>query len=478
MRQVPDIEGPLGIQLVTTDHFVQVGDLVVDTRVQPFEAAVPAERRHLLVQILRVERRQHAETEPLGPSVIEERRRPLERPHRFALAVEAREKSGFEIRERRARNAPIIEAAGREIELAPEFGERDGLGPESTQGLVGAREHGRQVVDQSAGPIQDERFEGATGHVASKSRRFPSAGCLVPSAAMRVKNDSGGGTARALVESFRPRQWIKNTFVFAALVFAGLVLDLPSVGLALAAFAAFCALSSAVYLLNDLVDRERDRAHPTKRLRPLSSGRLQPSTAAAAAILLTAGGLATSFALGSGFTLAAAGYLALNVTYSAGLKRVVLLDVILIAVGFVIRAIAGALAIDVVISSWLLVCTFFLALFLAIGKRRAELAQLGTSAGDHRTALRQLDTGFLDSLATTVTPCCILSYATYTLASGRPIEMVATVPFVVFGFFRYQYLVRIEGQGDDPTEVAWRDVPLQVTVLLWAITSGIILRSA
>jgi len=293
---------------------------------------------------------------------------------------------------------------------------------------------------------------------------------------------SGAGTeesfTRALFESFRSRQWIKNTFVFAALVFAGLVLDPASVGRAFVAFAAFCALSSAVYLLNDLVDRERDRAHPAKRLRPIASGRLAPTSAATAAVLSAAGGLAASFWLGQSFAIAALGYLALNVLYSAGLKRVVLLDVILIAVGFVIRAIAGALAIDVVISSWLLVCTFFLALFLAIGKRRAEIAQLGESAGDHRSTLRQLDTGFLDSLATMVTPCCILSYATYTLASGRPVEMVATVPLVVFGFFRYQYLVRIEGRGDDPTDVAWRDLPLQVTVLLWAISSAIILRSA
>ncbi len=283
--------------------------------------------------------------------------------------------------------------------------------------------------------------------------------------------------AAALVRSLRPRQWVKNVFVFAALVFAARLDDPESVLLALVAFASFCAVSGAVYLVNDIADRKADRHHPRKKHRPIASGALPVSVAASTAGTLFAAGCFAAATLGLPFLGAIGVYVAINIGYSSGLKRVPLLDVILIASGFVVRAVAGGLAIDVYVSPWLLACTFFLALFLAIGKRRHEVVLLGDAATTHRGALAQLDARFFDLLSVIVTPCCILAYTLYTITSGQPVALVYTVPFVVYGFFRYLYLMHVHELGGDPTDVLFGDRGLQITLLAWAVTSAAIVYS-
>ncbi|HSD27009.1 MAG TPA: decaprenyl-phosphate phosphoribosyltransferase, partial [Vicinamibacteria bacterium] len=242
---------------------------------------------------------------------------------------------------------------------------------------------------------------------------------------------------RALLVSLRPHQWTKNLVVLAALAFSKHLFDTDAVARAAAAFVVFCALSGAAYLANDLVDAERDRAHPAKRSRPIASGALAPPVARAAAASLFALGLAASWGLGPGFFLCALAYLALNLAYTFGLKNLVILDVLAIAVGFVLRAVAGAVAIQVVFSEWLIVCTLLLALFLALAKRRHELVTLEDAAG-HRSILAEYSPYLLDQMTAVVTASCLTAYAFYTLAPEtvekyRTGRLALTIPFVIYG---------------------------------------------
>ncbi len=278
-----------------------------------------------------------------------------------------------------------------------------------------------------------------------------------------------------MIEALRPKQWTKNVFVFAAVVFAEQLGDPDALLRSGIAFALFCILSSGVYLINDLADRERDREHPTKRHRPIASGRLEVRTAGVLSVVLLAAGLVGSWLLSPAFAAVTGAYVAINLGYSGGLKHLAMLDVVLVSAGFVLRAVGGGIAIDVPVSAWLLVCTFFLALFLSIGKRRRELTRLGDEAPRHREALRSLDAGFLDDLLLVVTPCAILSYTLYTISSVQPQELVYTVPFVAYGFFRYLYLIRCLGEGDDPTDVLLKDRPLGITIVLWIAAVAVIL---
>jgi len=273
----------------------------------------------------------------------------------------------------------------------------------------------------------------------------------------------------------RPRQWIKNLLVFAALVFAEKLGEPRAIALSLAAFAIFCALSGAAYLWNDVLDRERDRLHPSKRERPVASGRLRPSTAVATGVGLAAVALAASSLLGGTFLFVALFFVGLQVTYSGGLKHAPLLDVFLVAASFVVRAAAGGAALQVRVSPWLLVCTFFLALLLALGKRRREIVLLGEAAGDHRHALGEIEAAFVDHLMTIVTPCAILAYSLYTISSEHPPALVYTIPLAVYGIFRYLFLVRVRGLGGDPTELFWKDPPLQIDIFLWIVVVGLLL---
>jgi 4-hydroxybenzoate polyprenyltransferase len=278
---------------------------------------------------------------------------------------------------------------------------------------------------------------------------------------------------RSLVVSLRPQQWTKNLVVFAALLFGRQLLDGTAVLRALVAFGVFCALSGVVYLVNDVFDREQDRRHPIKKTRPIASGALQPGTATAIAVALSAGALLVAFALGPAFGVASATYVALLAAYSVVLKHLVILDVIVIALGFVLRAAGGALAIGVPISHWLLVCTILLALFLALAKRRHELVLLADDATSHRRILREYSPYLLDQMIGVVTASTLMGYALYTV-SPETIEkfgsdrLLLTLPFPIYGIFRYLYLVHQKQGGGSPAEMLLEDRPLLLCVALWA----------
>lgn len=280
-----------------------------------------------------------------------------------------------------------------------------------------------------------------------------------------------------ILRSMRPHQWTKNLVVFAAILFALRADDPRLLGLTFVAFLAFCALSGWVYLLNDLKDAEKDRLHPTKRERPIASGRLGRAAARWALAVLLLVGLATSAWIGRSFLLVAVAFLLLNVLYSFVLRSKVLLDVIAISSGFVLRALAGAEVLisagePVRISPWLLMCTFFLSLFLALGKRRNELLAV---THEHRRSLRSYSLELVDRLTTITIAVTILSYSIYTIwpetvENFGTENLVFTIPFVFYGLGRYLYLVVEEDKGSDPSEMLITDRSILLTVLLWGIT--------
>ncbi|MSO62760.1 MAG: decaprenyl-phosphate phosphoribosyltransferase [Acidobacteria bacterium] len=283
-----------------------------------------------------------------------------------------------------------------------------------------------------------------------------------------------------LIVSLRPDQWTKNLIVFAALIFAVKLLDPAALALASAAFLIFCVLSGCVYLINDVSDRESDRQHPLKRLRPIASGALGAGTALAWAIGLSAVALAAAFALRPLFALAAAAYLALFVLYTHTLKHVVILDVMLIAIGFVLRAVAGGLVIGVPVSNWLLVCTILLALFLGLAKRRHEITMLADGASGHRRILEEYDPYLLDQMIAIVAAATLVVYIIY-CASPETAErfgtelLVLTTPFPIYGIFRYLYLVHRKHGGGSPSDMLLRDRPLLGCVALWGIAVVLII---
>ena len=279
----------------------------------------------------------------------------------------------------------------------------------------------------------------------------------------------------SLFLSLRPGQWTKNLFVFAAVVFAQRLTDATAVGRAIAAFLIFCALSGTVYLVNDVLDREQDRRHPLKAKRPIAAGEISPNTALSAAVLLGIGSLAASMALGPAFFAAAAGYLALLSSYSAFLKHIVILDVLTVAAGFTLRAVAGAAAILVPISHWLLVCTTLLALFIALSKRRHELTLLADSATHHRPILGDYTPYLLDQMISVVTASTLIAYAFYTISPETTVKfgtdlLTLTIPFPLYGIFRYLYLVHRRDLGGSPAELLMNDRPLLSCVALWAVS--------
>jgi 4-hydroxybenzoate polyprenyltransferase len=278
----------------------------------------------------------------------------------------------------------------------------------------------------------------------------------------------------AVLVSLRPQQWVKNLFVLAGLIFAQRLFT-PSVWPALAAFAIFCGLSGAVYLLNDVADREKDRLHPDKRTRPIAAGRLAPGPAVAAAIVLVAVGLALAVRLSPRFALAALAYVVLLSAYSVWLKHIVIVDVLVVAIGFVLRAVAGALAIDVAISGWLLICTILLALFLALGKRRHEVLALEEGAAGHRPILAEYSAALLDQMIAVVTASAVTAYALYTMSPETVAKfhtqlLPATLPFVLYGIFRYLYLLYHRRMGGNPSEIVVRDRALLLNTLAWLLT--------
>jgi 4-hydroxybenzoate polyprenyltransferase len=290
--------------------------------------------------------------------------------------------------------------------------------------------------------------------------------------AERVAAPPREGDLRALLAAMRPQQWSKNLLVFAGILFAAQYDEPAKWAAAIAAFLAYCAASSAAYIFNDVLDAEQDRLHPLKRDRPVASGILAPERALgyAALLALVAVGLIASFGWVSLAYMAA--FLALQSAYSLSLKHVVLIDVMAIAGLFVIRAAAGAEVVNVRISPWLIVCTALLALFLALAKRRGELV---STRGEGRVVLDGYSLPLVDQLVSVVAACTIVAYSLYTFNAREGSAMMATIPFVVFGLFRYLLLMHREDLGEEPERVLLTDVPILATVAAWAVTSAVIL---
>jgi 4-hydroxybenzoate polyprenyltransferase len=282
---------------------------------------------------------------------------------------------------------------------------------------------------------------------------------------------------RAAFVAMRPRQWTKNALLFAGIIFAAKLGDAVRWLEAFAAFAAYCAASSAAYLVNDLRDVEHDRAHPVKRSRPIARGELGVGTAYVLAAVLAAVSVALVVPLGWPSLAFLAAFFALQAAYTAQLKHVVLIDVMTIAGLFVVRAAAGAAAVHVRISPWLLLCTALLALFLALAKRRGELVLVGADAAPGRPVLEGYSLALVDQLVSVVAACTVIAYSLYTFTARDSKALMATIPFVVFGIFRYLLLIHRQHLGEEPEEVLLRDRPILVCIAAWAACAAVILLS-
>ncbi len=284
------------------------------------------------------------------------------------------------------------------------------------------------------------------------------------------------------LETLRPKQWTKNLVLFAAIVFSerGLITQPRAWLLSVAAFLIFCALSGCVYLLNDLVDIEKDRLHPEKCRRPLASGSLPVRQAKAMLVALLVFCMGASWCLPPVFMASTAGYFLLNLAYSFWLKHQVILDVLTIAIGFVLRAMAGVGAMQAIdslvrMSHWLVLCTLMLALFLALAKRRGEIWRMRSEASSHRRILDEYSLHFLDEMTAVSGATTIIGYALYTVSAETIARigsdrLIFTVPFVIYGVFRYLYLIHIRNQGENPSAVFLRDRPMQINLMLWVMT--------
>jgi len=283
-----------------------------------------------------------------------------------------------------------------------------------------------------------------------------------------------------IVKLMRPMQWSKNSVVFAALIFSKHLLDPHYAFLVVMGALSFCLVASGAYVMNDLRDCDRDRQHPLKSLRPLPSGRVRTSTAIALSVLLVVLGVGLAIALGYEFATLVTLYFVLQVAYTFVLKELVILDVMAIAAGFVLRAGAGGVVIDVPVSPWLIICTFLLMMFLGFCKRRHEIVLLEGRATDHRAILREYSPYFLDQMISVVTASTVVAYAIYTASPevrdklGTD-KLYLTIPFVLFGIFRYLYLVHQKEEGGNPTQLLLSDRPLIVDIVLWFLTVAVLL---
>jgi 4-hydroxybenzoate polyprenyltransferase len=293
------------------------------------------------------------------------------------------------------------------------------------------------------------------------------------------------GRAALYISGLRPRQWIKNLIVLAPLIFSRNLFHPDMALLSFVALGIFCLLSGAIYIFNDLVDYQQDRAHPVKRSRPIASGRITRKGALAFGMVIAVAGLSAAAWLDRSFFWVCLAYTGLMVAYSAGLKHMVVLDVLIISIGFVLRAMAGVEVLKdadpgVVMSPWLLVCTLFLALFLGFSKRRNELDLLAHKAGLHRKSLEDYSKEFLDAMIAVVTASTVIAYAIYTIWPGtvekfNTRNLIYTIPFVVFGLFRYMYLVIMKNEGGSPSEILVSDAPLVIDIVLWVCVAGLVL---
>jgi 4-hydroxybenzoate polyprenyltransferase len=282
-------------------------------------------------------------------------------------------------------------------------------------------------------------------------------------------------TIKKYLKLFRVTQWTKNGLVLAPLIFSGELLKLDSVFQSIIGLLIFCLISSSVYLLNDSLDAEKDRLHPVKKFRPIASGIISKKLALTIMAFIWLLFLPISYIISPLFLGALLVYLFIQINYCFNWKNIVIVDVLCIASGFVLRAIAGALILDVIISPWLIVCTVLLSLFLALAKRRHELMLLNENAGNHRKILKDYSIELLDQLLSIVTGTTIMAYSLYTFTSGKSHLFMITIIFVVYGIFRYLYLIHQKGLGGSPEKVLIQDKPLIINILLWCATSAIIL---
>ena len=284
---------------------------------------------------------------------------------------------------------------------------------------------------------------------------------------------------KPLLKTLRPKQWTKNIFIFAALLFDGKLFQIGPLFRTIAGFILFCLLSSTIYIINDLADIEKDRQHPVKKTRPLASGQLSPRVAVVAAIVIGAVCLPLSFWLEPYFGVIALSYVLMMIAYSFVLKNIVLIDVMTIAAGFVLRVVAGVVLVHVErFSPWLYVCTTLLALFIAVGKRRNELSLLRDNANAHRAILNEYSMDFIDEMITILSAATLIAYSLYTFsAENLPANhsMMLTIPFVLYGLFRYLYLIHVKNEGGAPEDIVTGDKPLIATVGLWGLAVVIVL---
>ena len=286
--------------------------------------------------------------------------------------------------------------------------------------------------------------------------------------------------ARNIISTLRPQQWIKNLILFAPLVFSERLFDMRAFGIVSIGFALFSLAASGIYAMNDLADYDRDRRHPIKSQRPIASGTIPRGFAAAVSIILMSSSITAGFLVSMNFGVFILLYVVLNIAYSYGLKTIVILDVMTVAIGFVLRVLAGAVIVNVPASEWLIICTLLLSLFLGFSKRRHELGLLDARASAHRDVLGQYSAGFLDQMIAIVTAATVMSYALYTISDETVDKfgtnhLYYTIPFVLYGIFRYLYLVHKRDEGGNPTQTIITDIPLIVNVLVWITVTILII---
>lgn len=276
------------------------------------------------------------------------------------------------------------------------------------------------------------------------------------------------------IKLMRPKQYIKNLFVVAALIFSNKILDLNSVFNTVIAFISFCLISSAVYVLNDIVDIEKDKLHPKKCKRPLASGVINKSNAIILLLTLVVASISISLTVKTGLAFILIIYLFNNLLYSFKIKNIVLLDVFSIAFGFILRVCAGSIAIGVTLSNWIILCTFFLSLYLGLGKRKKEISTLKDNAGEHRKILKEYNDEIINQMMTVVLSSTIVCYALYSTSNKSNPNMIFTTIFVVYGILRYNYVITTSDEGN-PTDVVLKDTSLQISVLVWALSCLLII---
>lgn len=276
------------------------------------------------------------------------------------------------------------------------------------------------------------------------------------------------------IKLMRPKQYIKNLFVVAALIFSNKILDVNAVFQTIIAFISFCLISSAVYVLNDIVDIEKDKLHPKKCKRPLASGVINKSNAIILLIILVVASISISLTVKTGLAFILIIYLFNNLLYSFKIKNIVLLDVFSIAFGFILRVCAGSIAIGVTLSNWIILCTFFLSLYLGLGKRKKEIATLKDNAGEHRKILKEYNDEIINQMMTVVLSSTIVCYALYSTSNKSNPNMIFTTIFVVYGILRYNYVITTSDEGN-PTDVVLKDTSLQISVLVWALSCLLII---